>query len=51
MEKGRNLAIFDFCDTLINFQSADEFCRFTLKRKFKYGSYQQNKRKGQCCQD
>lgn len=30
-----NLAIFDFCDTLANFQTADEFCRFILKKESK----------------
>jgi HAD superfamily hydrolase (TIGR01490 family) len=30
-----NLAIFDFCDTLVNFQTADEFCRFVLKKESK----------------
>lgn len=28
-----NLVIFDFCDTLTNFQSADAFCRYTLHKK------------------
>jgi phosphatidylglycerophosphatase C len=27
------LAIFDFCDTLINFQSANEFCKYVLKNE------------------
>lgn len=30
-----NLAIFDFCETLVNFQTADRFCRFTLERNSK----------------
>ena len=27
------LAIFDFCDTLVNFQTANEFCKFVLKKE------------------
>jgi len=27
------LAIFDFCDTLVNVQSADEFCKYVLKKE------------------
>jgi HAD superfamily hydrolase (TIGR01490 family) len=27
------LAIFDFCDTLVNFQSANEFCKYVLKKE------------------
>jgi HAD superfamily hydrolase (TIGR01490 family) len=30
-----NLAIFDFCETLVNFQTADRFCRFVLEKKSK----------------
>ena len=30
------LAIFDFCDTLVNFQTADEFCKYVLKKESKY---------------
>jgi HAD superfamily hydrolase (TIGR01490 family) len=30
-----NLAIFDFCETLVNFQTADRFCRYTLERNSK----------------
>ena len=32
------LAIFDFCDTLVNFQSADAFVRFSLKRRKRFSS-------------
>jgi len=28
-----NLAIFDFCDTLVNFQSANEFCKYVLRKE------------------
>ena len=27
------LAIFDFCDTLVNFQTANEFCKYVLKKE------------------
>jgi HAD superfamily hydrolase (TIGR01490 family) len=27
------LAIFDLCDTLVNFQSANEFCKYVLKKE------------------
>lgn len=30
-----NIAIFDFCETLVNFQTADRFCRFVLEKKSK----------------
>jgi HAD superfamily hydrolase (TIGR01490 family) len=30
------LAIFDFCDTLVNFQTANEFCRYVLKKESRY---------------
>lgn len=29
------LAIFDFCDTLVNFQSANEFCKYVLIKESK----------------
>jgi HAD superfamily hydrolase (TIGR01490 family) len=32
----KNLAIFDFCDTLVNFQTADAFCRFVLLKREKH---------------
>ncbi|MCF8427101.1 MAG: haloacid dehalogenase-like hydrolase [Bacteroidia bacterium] len=32
----KNLVIFDFCDTLVNFQTANEFCRYILKKRSKY---------------
>ena len=32
------LAIFDFCDTLVSFQSADAFVRFSLKRNKRFSS-------------
>jgi HAD superfamily phosphoserine phosphatase-like hydrolase len=32
------LAIFDFCDTIVNFQSADAFIRFSLKKNKSYKS-------------
>lgn len=35
MEEGRNLAIFDFCDTIVNLQSADEFCKYVLRNESK----------------
>lgn len=31
-----NLVIFDFCDTLVNFQTADSFCRYALEKKSKF---------------
>lgn len=31
------LVIFDFCDTITNFQTANEFCKFVLKKESKYG--------------
>lgn len=30
-----NLVIFDFCETLVNFQTADSFSRFVLKKSLK----------------
>lgn len=30
------LAIFDFCDTLVNFQTADQFCKYVLKKESKF---------------
>ena len=30
-----NLVIFDFCETLVNFQTADSFSRFVLKKESK----------------
>ena len=30
------LAIFDFCDTLVNFQTANEFCKYVLKKETRY---------------
>jgi HAD superfamily hydrolase (TIGR01490 family) len=36
MEKGKNLAIFDFCDTLVKLQSADEFSRYILKKESRW---------------
>ena len=36
MKKNNKLVIFDFCDTLVNFQSADEFCRYILKKESRF---------------
>jgi phosphatidylglycerophosphatase C len=30
-----NLVVFDFCETLVDFQTADNFCRFVLLKKKK----------------
>jgi pyruvate dehydrogenase E2 component (dihydrolipoamide acetyltransferase) len=30
------LVIFDFCDTITNFQTANEFCKFVLKKESRY---------------